>query len=37
MSQQITLNFGVIRENSFKVLEFSENFDFGAKFHNEVQ
>jgi hypothetical protein len=40
MSQQKTLNFRVIQEKSSRLLAnfqpISANFNFGAKFHNEI-
>jgi hypothetical protein len=37
MSQQITWNFEVIQKNPFLLFRFSANFNFGAKFNNEVR
>jgi hypothetical protein len=36
MSQQITWNFGFIRENPFYSTNFQLNFSFGAKFDSEI-
>ncbi len=37
MSQQITWNFGVIRENPSELFQISANLHFGAKFGKEVR